>query len=183
MLPEGEVVILYKADFRPMRGASHRCLLQAAAQCGVLPPDAALAAAPRGKPYFLHAPQLHFSISHSGTYWVCAFAAQPVGFDLQQRRACDAASLARRFFHPGEAAYVDAGGDFFAVWCAKESYVKFTGCGIDAGFGTFCTAVPGAQTVQLPDVFLQQIAVVDGYAACLCTRTPVQVRLQPLDAR
>ena len=114
----------------------------------------------RGKPYFPNQPKLHFSISHSGDYWACAMADQPVGLDLQEHVArkdetTEAAAarycrMAQRFFHPREAEYVkqqDSYQRFFQIWAARESYVKYTGQGIDDHFGEFCV-LPGRTGLQ-----------------------------------
>jgi phosphopantetheinyl transferase len=109
-----------------------------------------VAKTPLGKPYFPKAKELHFSISHSGDYWVCAFAPQEVGVDIQehtlnrsetrQEAMVRFAKMARRFFHPVEAKYVEKESfyRFFGVWAARESYVKYTGQGIDAAFSEHC---------------------------------------------
>ena len=103
-----------------------------------------------GKPYFPKLPNLHLSISHSGAFWVCALAPMEVGVDIQehtiQRRETRPEAMvrfckmARRFFHPVEAKYVEAESfyRFFGVWAARESYVKYTGQGIDASFSEHC---------------------------------------------
>lgn len=92
----------------------------------------------RQKPSFPGAPGIHFSVSHAGDYWVCAFSPRPVGLDLERVRDYRP-GIARRFFHPEEAAWL-AGrspGEFFDVWTAKESCVKFWGCGINGDFSRF----------------------------------------------
>ena len=103
-----------------------------------------------GKPYFIHHPELHFSLSDSGKITAVAFSEQPAGLDIQlhQRRgirrteAEDAerlSRLARRFYHPEECDFVlseEKGRRerFYRVWTAKEAYVKYTGQGIDGMF-------------------------------------------------
>ena len=37
-----------------------------------------------GKPYFDSKPDIHFSISHSGDYAMCAFSDNPIGADIQK---------------------------------------------------------------------------------------------------
>lgn len=37
-----------------------------------------------GKPYLPQYPALHISVSHSGSWFVCAVSSQPVGVDLQE---------------------------------------------------------------------------------------------------
>lgn len=93
---------------------------------------------PKGKPYFADLPAMHFSISHSGQQWVCLFASQPVGIDIEQPRRCREEAIARRFFHPLEQAWLAKHPQaFFTIWTAKESFVKWSGCGIDSQFSQF----------------------------------------------
>lgn len=120
-----------------------------------------------GKPFFAAAPELCFSVSHSGAYWGCAFGRAPVGFDLQRREPCRMEALARRFFHPAETAWLAARewqeADFFSLWTAKESFLKYTGEGMVNGLDWFSVLAPlpgGAQ--------LRPLAGPDGYSLCLC---------------
>ncbi len=91
---------------------------------------------PGGKPYFPRFPQIHFNLSHSGGMAACVLAEVPVGIDIQQIRPVRP-GLAERFFHPMEQKLLAAAGDgqgkedmFFRYWCAKESYIKYTGLGM-----------------------------------------------------
>lgn len=105
---------------------------------------------PLGKPFFPKMEQLYLSISHSGAYWVCALAPMEVGVDIQehtmnrsetrQEATARFAKMARRFFHSVEAKFVEEESfyRFFGVWAARESYVKYTGQGIDATFSEHC---------------------------------------------
>lgn len=110
----------------------------------------------KGKPYFQELPTLHFSISHSGEYWACAFSNENVGMDLQEcsgriRETREETSerlikMAGRFFHGVEKEFVVKNGfeQFFTVWAAREAYVKYTGQGIDRHFSDYCV-VPDDQ--------------------------------------
>lgn len=125
----------------------------------------------RGKPYFPNQPELHFSISHSGDFWVCVFSESHVGIDIQKHVGKKGESgkeanyferLAKRFFHLREAEWVGENPDkrFFQIWTAKESYVKYTGKGIDPDFCRFCLAPDDWQMKQekrriLKDVFFR----------------------------
>jgi len=94
-----------------------------------------------GKPYFPSHPHVHFSVSHTGTLWVCAFADRGVGMDVQEHRENDDPArrtrLAKRWFSEGERRYLDKCGyepaEFYRIWARKEAYVKYTGDGIGAG--------------------------------------------------
>ncbi len=92
----------------------------------------------KGRPYFPDLPDVHFSLAHSGDMAMCGISDAPVGVDIQQHREIKA-DIARRFFHPAEADHlakisgVEYTRDFYALWCLKESYVKYTGGGLSQG--------------------------------------------------
>lgn len=146
-----------------------------------------------GKPYLPQYPNLHLSVSHSGNWFVCAISSQPVGVDLQEhtplrdetpeyavQRYC---KIARRFFHRLEAEFVleNPQAHFFAVWSAKESYVKFTGKGMDDTYSDFCVVnddlrsrLPKQETIawQAENVSFRMCEFKDNYTLCVCTLVP-----------
>ena len=83
-------VCVYIYDAEDSRSVQQRLETAVADFCSICnltvpqPKELIAARTERGKPYFPHAPQLHFSISHSGAYWSCALSDQTVGFDLQE---------------------------------------------------------------------------------------------------
>lgn len=85
----------------------------------------------RGKPYFKEVP-IEFSVSHTGSLWVCLIDREPVGVDVQKIRPCRRDKIAERYYTRDEQEYVAAMGEngFFQIWARKEAYVKFTGDGI-----------------------------------------------------
>ena len=94
------------------------------------------------KPRFVHAPDIHFSVSHSENYWVCIMDQHPVGIDLQFNQRVNAESIARRHFHPLEALWLEKHPeDFFRIWTAKEAFVKAVGLGIGRGIALTDVAV------------------------------------------
>lgn len=134
--------------------------------------------APGGKPFFPDMPQLHFSISHSGAYWACAMGGAEVGLDLQQHKQSDYSKLARRFFHPEEFAYLKDKSflpeEFFGIWCAKESYIKYTGQGLPQGLGSF-SVISGPENVQF-----KHVPFLTGYSLCICAEAVGEVAIYPL---
>ena len=104
----------------------------------------------KGKPYWVHHPEIQFSVTDSGTVKAAAFAAAPVGLDVQVRRRkgvpekSDEDSgrllrIARRSFHHDEIHWITDDRRllrerFYTIWTAKEAYVKYTGQGIDNMF-------------------------------------------------
>lgn len=213
------------------RYASHECLGKAVAHYiasgaytteeagrpsfpAVPPSDWRLERGVHGKPCFPEAPMIHFSISHSGGFWVCAISGQTVGVDIQERRwkgkqreekgagqsgeksvrpgfICCEDRIAERFFHPEERQFLarraregslqDGKGDFFDVWSAKESYVKYTGEGIGKDFRSF--AVSDRETllsyINEPSgrrIMLRHLACDPSYSLCVCAEKIGEVR-------
>lgn len=139
----------------------------------------------KGKPFAVNGIFPFVSISHSGDYFAAAFSDCNVGFDLQfwQRRPGENiksavkryGSLAEKFFHQEESAYIMAEGScclerFFRVWTAKESYVKYTGRGIDDDFSRFSVIGQGIDRGQWEARGVHFIAerIFDSYSFCTC---------------
>lgn len=154
----------------------------------------------KGKPFFLHHPELFLSISHSGPYWVCALSGERIGVDIQERTRKQGETrkeaelrlrrLAGRHFEPEESDYVENGREgtpyqrFFEIWAAKESYVKYTGQGIDGGFGKFSTAPEAGNIIRsrLPwtaeGVWFWKEDVGENYVLCVCTKRQKEIRVE-----
>lgn len=93
-----------------------------------------------GKPFFTLQPGLHYNISHSGKYVVCALADREVGIDLQEHREVDYGRLLQRMV-PQELAEEllkeqDVPAAFYRQWVLWEAYVKWTGEGFSRDFRT-----------------------------------------------
>ena len=151
----------------------------------------AIARTERGKPYFPQRQDLFFSVSHSGEYFVCAFAPCEIGIDLQEIKHLRSETpesapsrfkkMAARFFHRAEAEYVeeDTFRRFFRVWTAKEAYVKLTGQGIDNDFSSLCMlgegSLPepenGISSWEALGVYFTQADILSGYSFCICSKS------------
>ncbi|NLX92541.1 MAG: 4'-phosphopantetheinyl transferase superfamily protein [Clostridiales bacterium] len=89
-----------------------------------------------GKPYVFNRCDVHFNISHSGNRVVCAVHDKPVGIDIQKMKEPRLEALAKRFFTQKEQeCFFSTPPDtrkvqFFKIWTAKESYIKFLGTGM-----------------------------------------------------
>ncbi len=145
----------------------------------------------RGKPYFPQRQNLFFSVSHSGEYFVCAFAPCEIGIDLQEIKHLRSETpesaiprlkkMAARFFHPAEAEYVecDTYQRFFSIWTAKEAYVKLTGQGIDNDFSSLRVipedGIPeadGGNTAwQALGAHFVHAEILPGYSFCICSKS------------
>lgn len=96
---------------------------------------------PKGKPYFLHNKNIHFSISHTKDYIAIVISPSRVGIDIESLREVKM-DLVQRFFHPNEMSYlINQNADcvdkaFTQLWTIKEAYVKMTGTGIANNFSS-----------------------------------------------
>jgi 4'-phosphopantetheinyl transferase len=99
-----------------------------------------------GRPYIASPDtDLHFNLSHTSEWVVCAISRIPViGVDIERcNRAVEVRRLAKRFFSPREYRDMldcpaeDRKQRFFDYWTLKESYIKARGEGISLGLGKF----------------------------------------------
>ena len=96
--------------------------------------------------------------------------------------------LAHRFFSAKEAEYVD--GErylrFFEVWSARESYVKYTGQGIDKYFSEHCTVPEGfvfdegdsVKKWSAMDSYFATSVIDEKYTWCVCGGKEIDVELR-----
>lgn len=81
-----------------------------------------------GKPVFAQREDLHFSLSHSGPYAMCAISDREIGADVQQVKPVHL-SVARRFHFRerdwlAEQPHEEQNKAFFRIWTRKEAWVK-----------------------------------------------------------
>lgn len=172
-------VYIYKKAL-PVDFSSGEILAEAAAgyaaYCGRKLPDN-LQVVREGKPVFANWPGVEFSVSHSGEWWVCAFADRPVGLDVQEHRPCPYQRLAERWFHPDEQLWLSRQTDteeaFYTLWTARESFVKMTGQGIDSGFSCFSVIADGLLRKEIGGGELRQLPFADGYSLCVCIKKEI----------
>ncbi len=113
-------------------------------ELGILPEEISFGRDSLGKPY-ASGLDIHFNISHSGDYAVCAVSECPIGIDVEHirpvnlrpaRAVCSEAELRYIFGKaPSEEdfGYTEDRGRlrrFFEIWTGKEAAVKLTGRGI-----------------------------------------------------
>ena len=125
--------------------------------CPSVPRPLDIAANENGKPYLTAAPDVHFSLSHSAAWAVCAVSDHPVG-NIGFEGAALLNVYADRFFHPDEVQYLSSlspaerENAFYTLWALKESYVKADGRGLRL-LRQFCVDIacqPPAITVGAP---------------------------------
>jgi len=95
-----------------------------------------------GKPFLAGYPDIHFNLSHSGRWVVCAVGANPVGIDVEQKGNADQ-EMAAGFFSEEErqdlaaCSAADLRTHFYHLWTLKESFMKCTGKGFFADLDSF----------------------------------------------
>lgn len=95
-----------------------------------------------GKPVLLKPHGVHFNISHSGNWVVCAVDDNPVGIDVEMIKPIDL-KVAKRFFSRNE--YISLINQpeemklkfFYQIWTLKESYIKMKGKGLKIPLNSF----------------------------------------------
>ncbi len=144
-----------------------------------------------GKPSFLHYPRIHFSIAHTKQLWACAFFEEKIGLDIENEKNVDHHKIAKRFFHPQEAAFIHDSFSFYRLWTAKESYVKYIGRGIDEHFSKI-SVLPGHKEMidrkeelswKQAGVFFHSLILEDGSFLCVCTAKQVKLKINETEVR
>jgi len=96
----------------------------------------------KGKPHIGNLSDVHFNISHSGNYVVCAVAPNEIGIDVERIRRVNL-RIAERFFSHSEISDLMALGEearmhyFITLWTIKESYLKAIGRGLTQHLNSF----------------------------------------------
>lgn len=149
-----------------------------------------------GKPYVAERPELHYNLSHSGDWVVCAAAYVSVGIDVEQTDKYSE-RVVKRFFHEHEIRDVmeqdeTIRPDIFAeYWTMKESFMKLSGMGFELQLKQFATNRQTGEACLLEPVpsELQKAGVIEtgicrflpleaGYRLTVCTRQPQEIRHQ-----
>lgn len=138
----------------------------------------------KGKPYFVEIP-VEFSLTHSGSLWMCMISQTPCGLDLQVIKPCHFEEIAKRNFTGEEQHYVELWGEdgFFDLWVRKEAFCKHTG----QGFFTEMPSMVDEQGDLLEVVtweenkyFLQEIPIANYLKCAICTREKIDVEIRSL---
>ena len=96
----------------------------------------------KGKPHIGNLQDVHFNISHSGYFVVCAVALTEIGIDVERIREVNL-RIAERFFSSSEISDLmdceekDRMQYFIALWTIKESFLKAIGRGLTQHLNSF----------------------------------------------
>ncbi len=95
-----------------------------------------------GKPLLRELTGIHFNISHSGNWVICAIDDNAVGVDVEMIKPIDL-EIAERFFSRDEYRYLMNQPEemklkcFYMFWTLKESYIKTEGKGLSIPLNSF----------------------------------------------
>ncbi|MDE7295983.1 MAG: 4'-phosphopantetheinyl transferase superfamily protein [Clostridia bacterium] len=126
-----------------------------------------------GKPYLVNSP-LKIGVSHSGELTALAVGDCEVGLDIELRRNIKSSAIVRRLSEE------ERQENFFRLWTAKESYVKYLG-------STLAHMLPSLKFyggalyengVPAP-VFLTHFEI-DNYCFTLCTAQKIEVETEEI---
>lgn len=94
-----------------------------------------------GKAYISNHENIHFNLSHSGKIVLCAISDMEVGADVEYIDHEIDLNIARHYFHNSEYENImtaeNKPDEFFKYWVLKESYMKYTGLGMNLELDSF----------------------------------------------
>lgn len=130
-----------------------------------------------GKPFVDF--DIHFNISHSDEWVVCAISNHPVGIDIERISEIDI-KIAEQFFHENEYIWLQSKAQnsqvssFFELWTIKESYIKAIGKGMYIPINSFWIDKNQTQTViykqnKKEPVTIYEPELFEGYKCSCCS--------------
>lgn len=145
-------------------------------------PEIILEFGDKGKPFVSNLQNIHFNISHSGNYVVCAVADSEIGIDVERVRSVNL-RIAERFFSAPEIQDLMALNDaermhyFITLWTIKESYLKAIGRGLTQHLNSFTICKKGNlyQLTGNPEAeryAIEALEVSPDYAMAICSPLP-----------
>lgn len=129
-----------------------------------------------GKPY-LESGEF-FNIAHSGNFVVLAVDSEPVGVDIEQRRARNYEGIAHISFHEKEQAQLKRSANrqktFYDLWTLKESYMKAVGRGFNLPPSSFYFELGKPITLHGGDGARYRFSIhygIEDYTIALCAQS------------
>ena len=145
-----------------------------------------------GKP-MIHNLDIHFNISHSGEWAICAIDNNEIGVDIESHRPIDI-KIADRFFSEKEILFINRCKNederyevFFKIWTLKESYIKSIGKGFSCPFDGFsCIPQDGGRRIEF-NSYIESLPVknfkmidIDPHFSCAICGSEAILRMKPL---
>lgn len=93
------------------------------------------------KPYISNIKNIYFNLSHSSKMVLCAISDMKIGVDIEFNDPKIDLNIAKNFFFNGEYESIvnsnNPSDEFFKYWVLKESYMKYTGLGMNLKLDSF----------------------------------------------
>jgi len=158
-----------------------------------IPPESLKITRPeRGRPFFLDYPELHFNISHSGDWAVCALSEILVGIDIEEVKLNGiSSSLVRKVLTEKEQEYMEKLPDgqknaaFYRFWTIKEAYAKCDGRGLGISLNKIDIDID-RQAIYLVDEghvwngMMKNIDFQDDYMMAVCAVEACEISMKSL---
>ena len=94
-----------------------------------------------GKAYISNYENIYFNLSHSGKIVLCAISDMEVGADVEYIDPTIDLNIAKHYFYNSEYENIknakNRPDEFFKYWVLKESYMKYTGLGMNLKLDSF----------------------------------------------
>lgn len=128
-----------------------------------------------GKPFFTLAPEIHYNISHSGSYVLCIFAPESVGIDVQMHRKVNYERMLERIVPAHMVREIMMADDvqqaFFTQWVLREAYIKWTGEGLSRD----------VRTIPMDQGSYVLLDLEPSYSAAVWSADPLEIRMEHVD--
>ena len=106
-----------------------------------------------GKAYISNYEDIYFNLSHSGKLVLCAISDMEVGADVEYIDDKIDLNIAQQYFYNSEYKSImnaeNKSDEFFKYWVLKESYMKYTGLGMNLELNSFEIIIE--DTIRLKD--------------------------------
>ena len=106
-----------------------------------------------GKAYIFNYENIYFNLSHSGKIVLCAISDMEVGADVEYIDPEIDLDIAKHYFYNEEYTSImksyNPHEEFFKYWVLKESYMKYTGLGMNLELDSFEIIIE--DTIRLKD--------------------------------
>lgn len=94
-----------------------------------------------GKAYISNYENIYFNLSHSGKIVLCAISDMEVGADVEYIDPKIDLNISKNYFYNSEYENImnaeNKSNEFFKYWVLKESYMKYTGLGMNLKLDSF----------------------------------------------
>ena len=108
-----------------------------------------------GKAYISSHDDIFFNLSHSGKIVLCAISDMEVGADVEYNDPDIDLGIARHYFYNSEYESImnseNKSDEFFKYWVLKESYMKYTGLGMNLNLDSFEIIIEDEITLKNDD--------------------------------